>query len=29
MNNTTEKKLALSHFWAAFGAFALACLMGI
>jgi len=29
MNNTTEKKLALSHFWVAFGAFALACLMGI
>ncbi|WP_024297431.1 b(o/a)3-type cytochrome-c oxidase subunit 1 [Methylomicrobium lacus] len=29
MNNTTEKTLALSHFWVAFGAFALACLMGI
>ncbi|MEC4749212.1 b(o/a)3-type cytochrome-c oxidase subunit 1 [Methylomicrobium sp. Wu6] len=29
MNNAIEKKLALTHFWVAFGAFALACLMGI
>lgn len=29
MNNAFEKKLALTHFWVAFGAFALACLMGL
>ena len=29
MNNASEKKLALTHFWVAFGAFAVACLMGI
>lgn len=28
MDNTVEKKLALAHFWVAFGAFAIACLMG-
>ena len=28
MDNAFEKKLALSHFWVAFAAFALACLMG-
>lgn len=28
MNYAAEKKLALIHFWVAFGAFALACIMG-
>ena len=29
MDNTVEKKLALSHFWVAFGTFALAAVMGL
>lgn len=29
MNNAIEKRLALSHFWVAFIAFGLACLMGL
>ncbi|OAI17021.1 cytochrome C oxidase subunit I [Methylomonas lenta] len=29
MDNAVEKKLALSHFWVAFGAFALAAVMGL
>lgn len=29
MNNAAEKKLALYHFWVAFGAFALAAVMGL
>ena len=28
MNDTAERKLALSHMWVAFGAFILACFMG-
>ena len=29
MDNTVEKKLALTHLWVAFAAFALASLMGV